>query len=76
MSQVVIPAVAAAVVAAPLVECALNTSVFIPTCVRVVLSHLAMVEEQTGLCGLIRARNNLSSPRFPFVRSQCVHWTQ
>ena len=53
MSLVVTPLLAVAVVAAVLVECALNIDVSIPALVRAVLSHLAMVDETTGLCGLI-----------------------
>ena len=49
ISQVVVPAVAAAVVAAPLVECTLKMSTLMPACPNVVPSHRAMVEEHTGL---------------------------
>ena len=53
----VTPLLAAAVVAALLVECALNIDVSMPAFARVVFSHLAIVDEATGLCGLIVDKN-------------------
>lgn len=57
ISDVVIPALAAADTEAPLVECALNMVVSIPALSRTERSHLAMVDDATGLCGLIVAMN-------------------
>ena len=58
ISEVVIPALAAADTEAPLVECVLNMVVSIPALSRTVCSHLAIVDAATGLCGLIVAMNN------------------
>ena len=52
------PAAAAAEVLALLVEWALNISLFTPALPRRVFSHLAMVAELIGLCGLVTLRNN------------------
>jgi hypothetical protein len=59
ISEIVIPALAAADTEAPLVECALNMVVSIPALSRTERSHLAMVDDVTGLCGLMVAMNNL-----------------
>ena len=59
----VTPAFAAAGVVAPLTEWALKMPVSITTCSSRDFSHLAKVEEQTGLCGLTTVRNSLVSPR-------------
>ena len=67
MSPVVIPALAAANAAALLVECALNILVSIPALSNRDLSHLAKVDEHTGLCGLTTARNNLVCSSLPPV---------
>jgi len=53
MSFVVMPVFAAAEVAAPRTECALNMLVSMPALDNSVFSHLATVEEVTGLNGLI-----------------------
>ena len=65
----VIPALAAAVAAALLVECALNILVSIPALSNRDLSHLARVDEHTGLCGLTTARNNLFCSSLPVRKS-------
>lgn len=53
------PALAAAVTAAPLAECAWNMLVSMPTFPIIDLSHLATVYGVTGLCGLITPKNNM-----------------
>ena len=68
----VIPALAAADAAAFLAECALNIPVSIPALSNRDLSHLARVDEHTGLCGLITARNNLVHSSLPPVRKGSV----
>ena len=57
--QVVIPAAAAADVLALHTEWALNISVFTPAFVSSPFSYLAMVEEHTGLCGLVTPTNRV-----------------
>ena len=52
ISLVVIPVLAAAEAAALRVECALNILVSIPALSNKDFSHLARVDEHTGLCGL------------------------
>ena len=52
MSDVVIPALTATDAAALKVECALNVLVSIPALSNNDFSHMAMVDEHTGLCGL------------------------
>ena len=59
MSSVVMPALAAAITAAPLVEGALNTLISMPAFSIVDLSRLATVDSATGLCGLTIPKNNL-----------------
>ena len=59
ISPVVIPAVAAAEVLALRTEWALNISVFTPALLNTDLSHLAIVEEDTGLWGLFRLRKTV-----------------
>ena len=59
MSEVVTPAAAAADALVLRTECALNISVFTPVFPKVVFSHLAMVEEHTGLCGLLVPMNRV-----------------
>ena len=54
-----IPAAAAADVLALRTEWALNISVFTPTLPSMDLSHLAIVEEDTGLWGLFGLRNSV-----------------
>ena len=75
MSPVVIPALAAANAAALLVECALNILVSIPALSNRDLSHLARVDEHTGLCGLTTARNNLVCSSLPPVQKGSVFRT-
>ena len=53
MSVTATPTFLAADAAAPLHECALNIAVSIPASFRVSFSHLAMVGDDTGLCGLL-----------------------
>ena len=50
MSAVVTPTLKAAKVAAPLIEWALKMLVSMPAFSSMDFSHLAMVEELTGLC--------------------------
>ena len=72
MSSVVTPALAAAVVAAPRVECALKMLVSMPALSKTVLSHLATVDGATGLCGFMTPRSSLdwaSLSRSSFVFS-------
>ena len=59
MSSVMIPALAAAVAAAPRVECALKMLVSIPALSKTVLSHLATVDGATGLFGIMTLKNSL-----------------
>ena len=59
MSSVVTPALAAAVAAAPRVECALKMLVSMPALSKTVFSHLATVDGATGLCGLMTPNNSL-----------------
>ena len=59
MSEVVTPVLAAADVAAPLTEWALNMPVSMLALSSRDFSHLANVEEQIGLCGFTTARNTL-----------------
>ena len=68
----VIPALAAADAAALLVECVLNIAVSIPALSNRDLSHLARVDEHTGLCGLATTRNNLFCSSLPPVRKSSV----
>ena len=56
---VVTPAPAALEQVAPQTECDLNIPLSIPASLIVDLSHLAMVEEVTGLCCPIQERNNV-----------------
>ena len=58
----VTPALAAAEVAAPLTEWALNMLVSMPAFSIMDFSHLAKVEELTGLCGLTTAKDSLVLP--------------
>jgi len=68
MSDVEIPADAAAEDEAPLTECALKINVSMPEASSKDLSHLATVLEDTALCGLITATSSLVSlPRRDFV---------
>ena len=55
----VTPALAAAVAAAPRVECALKMLVSMPAMFKTVLSHLATVDGATGLGGLMTPNNSL-----------------
>ena len=67
MSDVVTPALAAADITASLTEWALNMPVSMPAFPSRDFSHLANVEELTGVCGLTTARNSLvhsASSRF------------
>ena len=59
VSLVVMPAAAAADVLALRSEWALNTSVLIPAFPSRILSHLAIVDEHTGLWGLVIPRNSV-----------------
>ena len=43
---------------APLTEWALNMVISIPAAAMVSFSHLAIVEDDTGLCGLINEMNS------------------
>ncbi len=52
----VMPALAADEVEAPLIECALKVLVSMPAFDRIDFSHLAIVDGATGLYGFIRAR--------------------
>ena len=61
MSDVEIPADAAAEDEAPLTKCALNIDVSMPEASSKDLSHLATVLEDTALCGLIIVTNRLVS---------------
>ena len=54
----VTPTFAAAVTEALRTEFALKVSALMPAFDSIVFSHLAMVDEQTGWCGLIVAINN------------------
>ena len=62
MSAVVTPAMAAADVVAPLTEWALNMPVSMPVFSIMDFSHLAKVEELTGLCGLTTVKKCLVLP--------------
>ena len=68
----VIPALAAADAAELRVECALNVLVSIPALSNKDLSHLARVDEHTGLCGLTTARNSLVCSSLPPVQKSSV----
>ena len=68
MSEVEIPAAAAAEEEAPLTEWALNIEVSMPEASSKDFSHLATVLEDTALCGLIIATSRLVS----FPRRGCV----
>jgi hypothetical protein len=57
----VTPFRAAAVEEAPLIQWAVN-SALMPLAVMACFSHLAMVEEVTGLCGEMIARKVADSP--------------
>ena len=57
----VTPFIAAAVEDAPLTEWAVN-SVLMPLADMACFSHLAIVEEVTGLCGEMTARKVADSP--------------
>ena len=72
ISLVVIPVLAAAEAAALRVECALNILVSIPALSNKDFSHLARVDEHTGLCGLTTARNSLVCSSFSSVRKDSV----
>jgi hypothetical protein len=79
----VTPTLAAADVAAPLTEWALNMPLSIPAFSSNDFSHLAKVEELTGLCGFTTARNKLVRSTsfcerscFLLVYSQCLFWAQ
>ena len=61
------PALAAAEVQAPQIECALNMLVSIPALARKAFSHLAIVEEETGLYGLIMKSWEWSLPSLRFL---------
>ena len=65
MSDVVIPALTATDAAALKVECALNVLVSIPALSNNDFSHMAMVDEHTGLCGLTTGRNSLVCSLIP-----------
>ena len=68
-----IPALAAAEVDAPRVECAPKMEVSIPACSMIVFNHLAMVLDVTALWGLMNDMNNLvSSPRSGLVLSTYI----
>ena len=62
MSLVVTPAAAAANDEAPQTEWAPNIPTLIPACCSISLSHRAMVDEDTGWCGLTIATNNFTVP--------------
>ena len=62
MSQVVTPALEAALTAAPRTECALNMEVLIPAFSSILLSHRAMVELEATLCGLMVVRKRGFDP--------------
>ena len=63
MSSVVTPCIAAAEVLALLTECALNILVSIPANSITCFNHLAIVDDVTGLCGLMKEINScLLSP--------------
>ena len=62
MSQVVTPAIEAAVTAAPRTECALNMAVSMPAFPSRLLSHRAIVELAAGECGLIVVRRRDFDP--------------
>ena len=68
----VIPALAAANAATLWVEGALNILVSIPALSNKDLSHLARVDEHTGLCGLTTARNSLVCSTLPPVQKGSV----
>ena len=75
MSLVVMPAFAAADTEALRTECALKVTVLMPAFDSIVFSHLAMVDELTGWCGLIVAVNSFevfslkASVRFSYGQS-------
>jgi len=62
MSLVVTPAAAAANDEAPQTEWAPKTPTSTSACCRVSLSHLAMDDNKTGLCGFITATNSFTAP--------------
>ena len=76
MSLVVMPAFAAADTEVLRTECALKVSAMMPAFDSIVFSHLAMVDELTGWCGLIVAINSFevcslkASVRFSHARSE------
>ena len=73
MSDVVTPALAAADAEAPLTKWTLKMPVSMPAFSSSDFSHLANVEELTGLCGFTTARNTLVLPVSWFRRASVLH---